>query len=119
MITTINGVDAIARLGNGEFRAHRQKTFWVGDFPTFSAARRALQIANSAYADEGQRGIYDGGAGATEQQHNQAIAAFFSGDPFGASQPVTLDDVRCTVLPHEPFSLIGGLFPSRNKGNKP
>jgi hypothetical protein len=104
MITTINGVDTITTLPNGQFRAHRQAAWWIGDYTSFADAERALQIANHPAADANQRGIYDGGAGADEQTHLAAV----TNELFGAENCVTEDAVRRTILPGEAIKLVGG-----------
>ncbi|MEW6729625.1 MAG: hypothetical protein AB1332_09820 [Pseudomonadota bacterium] len=110
MITTI-GNDTIKTLASGQFRCHRKAAFWIGDYPTYAQAARALQIANSEGASDTQRGFYDGGVHASDEAHLAAVEAHFAGDLFGPSNPVTLDDVARTILAGEPMTLIAGLFP--------
>lgn len=114
MIATLNGIDTIKTIANGMYRAHRRSTWWIGDFATYAAAKRALAIANSPGALTAQRGIYDGGACASDQDHADALAEYFKGDLFGAENPVTMDDVRRTILHGEHYTAIGGLIPARN-----
>lgn len=111
MIATINGKDTIRSLASGQYRAHRMAAFWVGDYSTYASAERALQIANSKGNDVGQRGFYDGGVNATEEQHMQAHADVM-GVVFGHVNCVTQDDVNRTILAGEPCRLQGG-FPVR------
>lgn len=106
MIATI-GRDTIKTLANGEYRAHRMATFWVGDYTSYADAARALQIANSPGRDARQAGKYDGGVYATEDQHFAAVDTIF-----GPENCVTEDDVRRTILAGEAFRLQGG-FPVR------
>lgn len=113
MITTLNGVDTIKTCAKSVYRAHRMATWWIGDFATYSDAERALQIANSAGATTKQRGIYDGGVNASDDDHDAALAAYFDGDLFGIEQPVSTDDVRRTILPGERYTALGGLIPAR------
>ena len=114
MITTLNSKDSIKTLTNGQFRAHRKAAWWVGDYATYADAERALQIANSPGAHANQRGIYDGGDNAAEAQHDDAINAHFAGDAFGVTQPVSIDDVRRTIIAGESCYLIGGMIPATN-----
>lgn len=111
MITTVTGGDTIKTLASGQYRAHRMGALWIGDYANFSSATRALQIANSEGADDRQRGFYDGGVYATEQQHmtahEQVMGVFF-----GHENCVTQDDVNRTILGGEPCRLQGG-FPVR------
>lgn len=111
MITTINGNDTIKTLASGQYRAHRLGSFWIGDYATFSAAERALQIASSKGADKYQRGFYDGGVNAQEAQHLAAHANVM-GLVFGHINCVTQDEVNRTILGGEPCRLQGG-FPVR------
>lgn len=111
MIATINGKDTIRTLASGQYRAHRMAAFWVGDYSTYASAERALQIANSKGNDVGQRGFYDGGVNATDEQHMQAHAEVM-GVVFGHDNCVTQDDVNRTILAGEPCRLQGG-FPVR------
>lgn len=112
MITTLNGTDTITTISASVYRAHRAATWWIGDFATYADAQRALQIANSAGATREQRGIYDGGAGAGNQRHDDILAAYFANDLFGIQQPVSAEDVRRTILPGERYTAIGGLIPA-------
>ena len=109
MITTINGKDTIKTLASGQYRAHRLGSFWIGDYADFKSAERALKIANSPGADGGQRGFYDGGVNADEDQHMAAHAEVM-GLVFGHENCVTQGDVRRTILAGEPCRLQGG-FP--------
>jgi hypothetical protein len=108
MIATLNGRDTIKTLGNGQYRAHRLATFWVGDYSRFADAERALQIANSMGSDAHQRGFYDGGVNATEAQHLAAYADVM-GVVLARENPVTQDDVNRTILVGEPCRLQGGM----------
>lgn len=111
MITTINGKDTIKVLASGQYRAHRMASFWIGDYATFADAKRALEIANSKGCSKTQRGFYDGGVNATDEQHLLAHAEVM-GVVFGHDNCVTDDDVRRTILAGEPYRLQGG-FPVR------
>lgn len=103
MIATI-GRDTIKTLANGNYRAHRVATFWVGDYGSYTDASRALQIANSPGRDAIQAGKYDGGVYATEDQHLAAVDTIF-----GQENCVTEDDVRRTIIGGEMFRLQGGV----------
>ncbi len=111
MITTVNGKDTIKTLASGQYRAHRMGAFWIGDYVIYASAERALKIANSKGAEESQRGFYDGGVNATEEQHMEAHADVM-GVVFGHENCVTQDDVTRTILAGEPCRLQGG-FPVR------
>jgi hypothetical protein len=111
MITTINGKDTIKTLASGQYRAHRMAAFWIGDYDTYASAERALQIANSKGSHAHQRGFYDGGVNASDDQHMAAHTAVM-GVVFGHDNCVTQDDVNCTIIGGEPCRLQGG-FPVR------
>jgi hypothetical protein len=108
MFITINGKDTIKTLASGQYRAHRLGTFWIGDYATFASANRALQIANSKGNMEHQRGFYDGGVNAIEEQHAAAHLEVM-GLVFGHCNCVTEDDVARTILAGEPCRLQGCL----------
>lgn len=107
MIATINGKDTVKTLATGQYRAHRMAAFWIGDYATFADAERALQIANSTFAEVDQRGVYDGGVHATEAAHVDAVENIF-----GVYNRVSVDDVRRTILAGESCRLQCG-FPVR------
>lgn len=98
---------SIKSLPSGRFRAYRASTFWIGDFDTYGFATRALAIASSAGATTRQRGYYISMA-ASEAEHRATVLQH---DPFFAENPVSLDAVRSTILPGEPYNLIGGIIP--------
>lgn len=108
MITTIK-TDTIKTIKGGKFRAHRQATFWIGDYASMADAKRALQIANSNGATERQRGIYDGGVNADEATHFAAVDTIF-----GPESMVDDGDIAGTILPGEKYNVMGG-FPVRIK----
>lgn len=60
------GHDTIATTNTGKYRAHRQACWWVGDYATLDRAKEALTDANSLGATPSQRGVYDGGTGASD-----------------------------------------------------
>lgn len=109
MITTINGSDTIKTLASGQYRAHRMASFWIGDYADYKSAERALQIASSKGAEDSQRGFYDGGVNATEEQHMTAHTNVM-GVVFGHENCVTQDDVNRTILAGEPCRLQGGFL---------
>jgi hypothetical protein len=109
MIATVNGRDTIKSLASGRFRAHRAASFWIGDYSDFASAKRAIEIANSKGADDAQRGFYDGGVDASEDQHMEAHAEKM-GTLFGHLNCVTQDDVNRTIIAGEPYALRGGVI---------
>lgn len=110
MIATLNGTDTIKTMSNGQHRAHRMGGYWIGDYPTYANAERALQIANSQGATADQRGVYDGGCNAAEADHMTAIISAGYDMLFGEQpQPVDMDTVRRCILAGEPIKLVGGM----------
>jgi hypothetical protein len=69
----IIGRDTIKSLESGRFRAHRLGCWWVGDANTMEEAKCALDASNSDAAKGLDRGIYDGGAWASEDEHNAVM----------------------------------------------
>jgi hypothetical protein len=107
MITHIKN-DTIKCLPNGKYRAHRSAAWWIGDYARYTDAVRALEIANHPMASDRQRGIYDGGINATEQQHVDACSTPYSAMFGDIENCITDDDIRRTILPGEPVKMVNG-----------